>query len=98
MQTDIQIDRQLENMEETPKAAALEDFTDTVDLSNACREFYQSRRKVAETVKEKLAASGRQQQKIKTTSMDTAILKLKTEMVRIFFTVLDLLCLLRRYL
>ena len=58
----------------------VENLTDSVDLSNACREFYQARRKAAENVKKKLASSGRQQ-KFKTTSMDAAISKLRTEMV-----------------
>lgn len=66
-------------MEEN-KTKDIVNITDPVDLSNACREFYQSRRKTAETVKERLAASGRQQ-KLKTTSLDTAMSKLRTEMV-----------------
>ena len=71
-----------ENNIQNPRVA--ENITVSVDLSSACREFYQSRRKAAENVKEKLATSGRQQ-KVKTTSMDIAVSKLRTEMVCISY-------------
>lgn len=55
-------------------------YMDSIDLSNACREFYQTRKRAAEVVKEKLANSGRQRTCKKTTSIDVAMETLRTEM------------------
>lgn len=57
-------------------------YMDSIDLSNACREFYQTRKRAAEVVKEKLANSGRHRSCKKTTSIDVAMETLRTEMVR----------------
>jgi hypothetical protein len=57
-------------------------YMDSIDLSNACREFYQTRKRAAEVVKEKLANSGRPRTCKKTTSIDVAMETLRTEMVR----------------
>ena len=62
---------------------ATDKYADSIDLSNACREFYQSRKRAAEVVKEKLASSGRQRTTKKKTSIDVAMETLRTEMVRI---------------
>lgn len=59
---------------------ASDKYTDSIDLSNACREFYQSRKRAAEVVKEKLATSGRQRTTKKKTSIDVAMETLRTEM------------------
>ncbi|XP_045160465.2 uncharacterized protein LOC123525467 [Mercenaria mercenaria] len=55
-------------------------YMDSIDLSNACREFYQTRKRAAEVVKEKLANSGRPRTCRKTTSIDVAMETLRTEM------------------
>ena len=55
-------------------------FSDDVEFSAACRQFYHSRRLAAEAVKEKLAVSGRQG-KYRQTPVDTAIEKLRTQIV-----------------
>lgn len=55
-------------------------YMDSIDLSNACREFYQTRKRAAEVVKEKLANSGRPRTCKKTTSIDVAMETLRTEM------------------
>lgn len=60
---------------------ATDKYTDSIDLSNACREFYQTRKKAAEVVKEKLASSGRQRTTKKKTSIDVAMETLRNEMV-----------------
>ena len=62
---------------------ATDKYADAIDLSNACREFYQTRKRAAEAVKEKLASSGRQRTAKKKTSIDVAMETLRTEMVRI---------------
>lgn len=59
---------------------ATDKYTDSIDLSNACREFYQSRKQAAEVVKEKLASSGRQRATKKKTSIDVAMETLRNEM------------------
>ena len=61
-------------------------YSAAIDLSNACREFYQSRKRAAEVVKEKLAnpTPGRQRSPKKKTTIDTAMETLRTEMVRIW--------------
>lgn len=59
---------------------ASDKYTDSIDLSNACREFYHSRKRAAEIVKEKLASSGRQKTAKKKTSIDVAMETLRAEM------------------
>ena len=61
-------------------------YMESIDLSNACREFYQSRKRAAEAVKEKLSNSGRQRTTKQKTSIDTAMETLRNEMVRTFKT------------
>ena len=58
----------------------IQKFSDDVEFSAACRQFYHSRRLAAEAVKEKLAVSGRQG-KHRQTPVDTAIEKLRTQIV-----------------
>ena len=58
----------------------IQKFSDDVEFSAACRQFYHSRRLAAEAVKEKLAISGRQG-KHRQTPVDTAIEKLRTQIV-----------------
>lgn len=55
-------------------------YVEYIDLSNACREFYQTRKRAAEEVKEKLANSGRHRSTKKKTSIDVAMETLRTEM------------------
>jgi len=55
-------------------------YTDAIDLSNACRSFYQARKRAAEAVKEKLANPTRPRCPKKKTSIDTAMETLRTEM------------------
>ncbi|KAL4237139.1 hypothetical protein ACF0H5_005519 [Mactra antiquata] len=55
-------------------------YDESIDLSNACREFYQSRKRAAEVVKEKLANSGRTRTTKKKTSIDIAMETLRSEM------------------
>lgn len=55
-------------------------YMDSIDLSNACREFYQTRKRAAEEVKEKLANSGRNRSSKKKTSIDVAMETLRNEM------------------
>ena len=68
-------------MTELNSTKASDKYTDSIDLSNACREFYQSRKRAAEVVKEKLASSGRQRTTKKKTSIDVAMETLRNEMV-----------------
>ena len=68
-------------MTELNSTKASDKYTDSIDLSNACREFYQSRKRAAKVVKEKLASSGRQRTTKKKSSIDTAMETLRNEMV-----------------
>lgn len=70
----------LAKMTELNSTKASDKYTDSIDLSNACREFYQSRKRAAEVVKEKLASSGRQRTTKKKTSIDVAMETLRNEM------------------
>ena len=71
---DLKEFRQLSNTNPIQK------FSDDVEFSAACRQFYHSRRLAAEAVKEKLAVSGRQG-KHRQTPVDTAIETLRTQIV-----------------
>lgn len=55
-------------------------YMDSIDLSNACREFYQTRKMATEAVKEKLSESGRTRTQTKKTSIDIAMETLRNEM------------------
>ncbi|KAH3809225.1 leucine rich adaptor protein 1-like [Dreissena polymorpha] len=56
-------------------------YTDNIELSNACRQFYQSRKQAAENVKQQLASSRRQRHMTSGNRIDVAMDKLRTEMV-----------------
>ena len=58
-----------------------DDYTASIELSNACREFYRKRVKTTENFKQNL---GSLQPPTRRTSIDDAMDKLKSEMVSIF--------------
>lgn len=70
-------------------AEGADKYTDSIELSNACREFYQSRLKSAQTLKEKWGSdrkvvniSDSNGNEKKKSSIDIAMEKLRSEMVR----------------
>lgn len=70
----------VKKMTELNSTEASDKYTGSIDLSNACRQFYHSRKRAAEVVKEKLASSGRQRTTKKKTSIDVAMETLRNEM------------------
>ena len=59
-----------------------DDYTASIELSNACREFYTNRLKATESFKQNLGSS--RATGYRRTSIDDAMEKLRSEMVRRF--------------